>query len=255
MSVDDAMPAHTVSASPGDTIREAVREMTARDVAAAVVDLDEPGIITARDVLEFVSAGRDPEAERVGDHASRPARTTSPGSPLHEAARTMIDGGFRHLVVRDAERTVGVLAMRDIVRCWIDERAISRTVIPIRRAMNTGFLEVDPEETVERAVRLMSERVVAAVVVAPAGGRSYPGLFTEREVLDSLDGGEDPASERLTDHLVDRMTFSAPGWALNQAAEAMRKGGFQHVVVVDPHEIRGIISMRDVVRAWVSLDR
>jgi signal-transduction protein with cAMP-binding, CBS, and nucleotidyltransferase domain len=30
----------------------------------------------------------------------------------------MVRGGFRHLVVVDGGDTVGVLSMRDIVRCW-----------------------------------------------------------------------------------------------------------------------------------------
>ncbi len=45
------------------------------------------------------------------------------------------------------------------------------------------------------------------------------------------------------------MTFSAPSWSLSQAAEAMTKGGFQHILVVDAGGIRGTISMRDLVRA------
>jgi signal-transduction protein with cAMP-binding, CBS, and nucleotidyltransferase domain len=35
----------------------------------------------------------------------------------------MVRGGFRHLVVVDGGETVGVLSMRDIVRCWTDDGA------------------------------------------------------------------------------------------------------------------------------------
>ena len=30
----------------------------------------------------------------------------------------------------------------------------------------------------------------------------------------------------------------------------MRRGGFRHLVVVDGSDVLGIISLRDVVRAW-----
>jgi CBS domain-containing protein len=43
------------------------------------------------------------------------------------------------------------------------------------------------------------------------------------------------------------MTFSAPDWSLRQAAEAMTKGGFQHIVVVDQGGTAGVISISDVV--------
>ncbi|MGH2948027.1 MAG: hypothetical protein ACRDPC_17540 [Solirubrobacteraceae bacterium] len=39
------------------------------------------------------------------------------------------------------------------------------------------------------------------------------------------------------------MTFAAPDWSLKQAAEGMPTGDFQHVVVVEPAGIVGIIAM------------
>ena len=35
----------------------------------------------------------------------------------------MVRGGFRHLVVVDGGEMVGVLSMRDIVRCWVADGA------------------------------------------------------------------------------------------------------------------------------------
>jgi CBS domain-containing protein len=250
LRVEQAMSTEMATAGTSEALRSVARLMADRELAAAVVESEEPGILTARDVLERVATGGDPDAEQVGDHFTAGARKTSPGAPLDEAARTMVDAGFRHLVVSDGGRTVGLLAMRDIVRCWVEARQTPRAVTPIREAMNTDFLTLRVDTTVERAARAMSERGAAAAVVEPSDGRPYPGIFTEREVLHSLTRGGDPASERLADHLATEMTFSAPGWSLKQAAEAMTKGGFQHIVVVDRFEVRGVISMRDVVRRW-----
>ena len=47
------------------------------------------------------------------------------------------------------------------------------------------------------------------------------------------------------------MTFAAPDWSLERAAEAMVRGGFRHLVVVDGGELVGVLSMRDIVRCWV----
>ena len=37
----------------------------------------------------------------------------------------MIEGGFRHLVVVNGAELIGVLSMRDIVRCWTQDGSTS----------------------------------------------------------------------------------------------------------------------------------
>jgi signal-transduction protein with cAMP-binding, CBS, and nucleotidyltransferase domain len=43
---------------------------------------------------------------------------------LEEAAAAMVRGGFRHLIVVEHGETMGILSVRDVVRCWTDEGAI-----------------------------------------------------------------------------------------------------------------------------------
>jgi CBS domain-containing protein len=59
--------------------------------------------------------------------------------------------------------------------------------------------------------------------------------------------GGDPRTERFSDRVSKRMTFSAPDWSLKQAADAMTKGGFEHVVAVDRNGTAGVISIADIV--------
>ena len=44
--------------------------------------------------------------------------------------------------------------------------------------------------------------------------------------------------------------FASPEWSLEQAAVAMVRGGFRHLVVVDAGQTAGILSVRDIVRCW-----
>ena len=46
------------------------------------------------------------------------------------------------------------------------------------------------------------------------------------------------------------MVFATPEWTLQQAAETMVRAGFRHLVVVEGHEVIGLLSMRDIVRVW-----
>ena len=116
--------------------------------------------------------------------------------------------------------------------------------------MSTSVVTVTPQATLHDAARAMADRKVgAAVVIDPE--QPGPGIITERDLLLSVGSGQDPNSERVCDHLSPELTFAAPDWSLERAAEAMVKGGFRHLVVVDGGELVGVLSMRDIVRCWV----
>ncbi len=120
----------------------------------------------------------------------------------------------------------------------------------VRTGMSSMVVTVSPGVTLQDASRAMSERKVgAAVVIDPE--QPGPGIITERDVLQSVGGGQDPNTELVRDHLSPNITFAAPDWSLERAAEAMVAGGFRHLVVVDGGEMVGVLSMRDIVRCWV----
>jgi signal-transduction protein with cAMP-binding, CBS, and nucleotidyltransferase domain len=101
--------------------------MSKRRVGAAVVldpDAPGPGIITERDLLDSIGQGQDPDAERVRDHLTADVVYASPTWSLEEAAVAMVRGRFRHLIVTDGGDILGILSVRDVVRCWTDDGAI-----------------------------------------------------------------------------------------------------------------------------------
>jgi CBS domain-containing protein len=117
-----------LAVGPGHTLRDAAKAMAQRKVGAAVVNDPEqpgPGIITERDILESIGAGQDPDTELVGAHLSANLTFASPDWSLERAAEAMVKGGFRHLVVVEDGETVGILSIRDIVRCWTQDGATS----------------------------------------------------------------------------------------------------------------------------------
>ncbi len=256
MQIRDLMSTDLLTVEREDTLREAARRMSERGVGAAIADPgtpgSSPGIVTEWDVLRSVGAGKDPDSERVADYSTPDAVSVPPDSSLEQAAETMAHGGFRHLLVADEDELVGIVAMRDIVQWWTRQRALPGWGMPIRDAMDTDVLTVGGEDTLREATWQMSEQGMGAAVVEPAKAGRPPGIITMREVLHSVGAGQDPDAERVADHLAPAMTFSAPGWSLSQAAEAMTKGGFQHIVVVDESGTVGIISMRDLVRSLTS---
>ena len=121
----------------------------------------------------------------------------------------------------------------------------------VRDGMSNVVLTVGPGHTLRQASAQMAERRVGAAVVLDPDGMG-PGIITERDVLISVARGENPDEEHVADHLTSELVFATPDWSLEQAAVAMVRGGFRHLIVVDGSEVAGIVSMRDIVRCWTS---
>ena len=119
----------------------------------------------------------------------------------------------------------------------------------VRDAMTEDVLTITPGRTLREAARFLSDHNVgAAVIIDPE--QPGPGIVTERDLVRSLGSGEDPDAEIVSDHLTAQATFADAGWSLEEAADAMARGGFRHLVVVEDGEVAGIISMRDIMAVW-----
>ncbi|NBE56925.1 CBS domain-containing protein [Streptomyces boluensis] len=125
MLVRDAMSTMVLTIGPDHTLRQAARLMSARRVGAAVVfdtDANGVGILTERDILNSLGSGQDPDKETAGTHTTTDVVFAAPSWTLAEAADAMAHGGFRHLIVLDDHEPVGIVSVRDIIRCWTPGR-------------------------------------------------------------------------------------------------------------------------------------
>jgi CBS domain-containing protein len=123
--------------------------------------------------------------------------------------------------------------------------------VKVSDGMSRMVLTIGPTHTLRQAARMMSERRIgAAVVVDPE--HAGVGILTERDILNSIAAGEDPDAEMAAHHRTEDLVYASPEWTLEAAAQAMVSGGFRHLVVVDGHEVAGLLSMRDIVRCWTT---
>jgi signal-transduction protein with cAMP-binding, CBS, and nucleotidyltransferase domain len=121
----------------------------------------------------------------------------------------------------------------------------------VRDAMTKPVLVVGPEHTIRQAARLMSTRRVGSAVVIDPDGAGI-GIMTERDVLNAVGRGLDIDTERVAAHITWDVVYAGPEWTLDEAATAMMRGGFRHLVVIENDEVLGIISVRDILRAWAT---
>ena len=122
MEIRDLVVRDLVTVGPAHTLTQAAKLMSAKRVGSAIVLTDDaPGILSERDVLRAVADGADPAVATVGDYMTWNAIVATSAWDTLEAARTMLEHGFRHLVVIDIDddgsstREVGILSIRDLM--------------------------------------------------------------------------------------------------------------------------------------------
>jgi signal-transduction protein with cAMP-binding, CBS, and nucleotidyltransferase domain len=117
--------------------------------------------------------------------------------------------------------------------------------------MSQVILSVGPSHTLRDAARMMAEKRTGAALVIDEESPG-PRIITERDILLSIGGGEDPDSERVADHMSDSVIAATTEWSLERAATEMSRRGIRHLVVYDGRELVGVLSMRDIVRVWTT---
>lgn len=120
----------------------------------------------------------------------------------------------------------------------------------VRDAMTKPVLTVGPDHTLRQVAQRMASRRVGSAIVYDPDSQGI-GILTERDMLNAVAAGLDLDTERVSGHLTREVVYAGPDWTLREAADAMARGGFRHLVVMDGAEVLGVISVRDILRVWV----
>ncbi|HJR18151.1 MAG TPA: CBS domain-containing protein [Actinomycetota bacterium] len=122
MNVDQLMSKPVCSVEPETTLAEATTVMGERHVGSALILEGDTlvGILTERDVVRAMSTAFDAPMRPVIEWMTKRPTTTGPETPVKEALRIMVDGGFRHLPIVQDDQVVGIVSMRDIARALAD---------------------------------------------------------------------------------------------------------------------------------------
>jgi CBS domain-containing protein len=106
-----------ITVAPEDTLGEVAEQMVSVNTGSAVVkDFGRLiGIVTERDLLKAMAGRVHTSEARVREWMTPDPITASPDTPADEAAKTMLDNGFRHLPVVDSDGVVvGVVSLRQV---------------------------------------------------------------------------------------------------------------------------------------------
>jgi CBS domain-containing protein len=114
----DVMRPEFIEVAPEDTLGEVAEIMNVQNVSAvAVKDSGRLiGILTERDLLKAMAARVHSSEARVRQWMTEDPVTAPSDTEVEDAARTMLEQGFRHLpVVDDEGHIVGIVSLRRVV--------------------------------------------------------------------------------------------------------------------------------------------
>ncbi len=111
---------------------------------------------------------------------------------------------------------------------------------------NQVLVSAQVEQTVLEVARLMVEHNIGAVPVFSEG--QLVGIFTERDLMSRVvaagrEAAKTPLGEVMTD---DPLTID-PADSLETCLTLMRRHNFRHLPVCKNRELKGIVSLRDIL--------
>lgn len=113
---------------------------------------------------------------------------------------------------------------------------------------------VSPDTSVFKALSVMAEQDIGAVLVFDAG--KVVGILTERDYArKGIITGRSSKDTPVDDLMTRKVVFATPEHTVEQCMALMSDGEFRHLPVMENGKLIGILSMRDLVREIISHQR
>ncbi|WP_456481303.1 CBS domain-containing protein [Methanopyrus sp.] len=261
---------NVVSMPPTATVKSAVDTMIRYGFRRIPVtepdELELVGILTGRDVLEYLVGERRKIIENRYEGAFLPAlhepvrslmRTEvyviTPYDTVRKAVRTMFELEVGALPVVKDKRLVGIITERDIVCDLYDVLEGTR----VEEIMTEDPETVPPNATVLKATKMMVEKGFRRLPVVENG--NLLGIITVTDVLHhissitieispnaSVEEAMDVPVEKI---MTDDVITIEPDVNIEEAALTMRGANVGSLVVTEGDEVTGIVTERDIMYA------
>ncbi|MCJ2520165.1 MAG: CBS domain-containing protein, partial [Candidatus Thermoplasmatota archaeon] len=125
---------------------------------------------------------------------------------------------------------------------------------PVERFMRRSLFVLDPEDTCDKAARVMRDNDVGSVLVGKKG--KPVGIVTERDMLQKVLGGERPPSEtKLVEVMSAPVITISLRASVREALELMAHHGFRRLLVTENEKPVGIIAQRFTIQEEVGFLR
>jgi CBS domain-containing protein len=110
--------------------------------------------------------------------------------------------------------------------------------------MKTDVKTASPDQTFADAAKLLHEHGISSVIVKD--GDSVSGILTERDIVNVVAEGKDPAAVKIGERMTRNIDTVEPRTDIGEAAEHMARLRIRHLPVMDADGMVGIVSIRDL---------
>jgi len=105
---------------------------------------------------------------------------------------------------------------------------------------------VDAQRSVLEAARYMMEHNVGAVPVLRNG--ELAGIFSERDIMNRVVAvGRTPGTTAVSEVMTANPRAVAADESIEECLFLMNEFGFRHLPIVDGKELKGLVSLRDIL--------
>ena len=121
---------------------------------------------------------------------------------------------------------------------------------PISTYTTDEIVTLDPSASVRAAAELIDTASVGCIVIGSAA--AVEGVVSERDIVRFVASGRDPDGVTVGELETKHLMWTAPDSTVGSVAEEMMENYVRHVLVGDGTNVVGIVSMRDVITAYLS---
>ena len=105
---------------------------------------------------------------------------------------------------------------------------------------------IDAEQSVLEAARFMMEHGIGALPVLRKG--ELVGIFSERDVMNRVVAvGRMPGTTRIAEVMTSNPRGVDVGESVEECLFLMKEFGFRHLLIVSGKELKGLVSLRDLL--------
>ena len=122
------------------------------------------------------------------------------------------------------------------------------TVKAILSRKGNDVLTIEPNATLEAAIKMLADHKIGAIVITGAD-RQVTGILSERDIVRAFAANGAAALDVQVGQVMTRKVMTCDeAETISSLMERMTQGKFRHLPVVEHGRLAGIVSIGDVVK-------